>query len=523
MADILKDSFLESKQHTKVIFQRGRDVLDFELNELQDCIRVMTSRVGAMFGNGAFVVGDLRCVGDNVTANLLITATSPAGFLVDGQPVRLDANTTLAIPAAAGTYKVYAIVSEIEVDDPTPQAELGVTSRRRKYTITFAQTLGAIPTGTGKLWAGGTQYAYLADVIRAGTAPIPPGNVTDKRSLVPAYFIVQAMQAGVATQTITGNQAITGGLTVAGTLTAGSLSLTNLSLSGTLAVTGIATFSDDVRMSNSKKINWTINSVDLYSDGNGVFNIDLGGAGEFQFTNAAGVHTLQAEGNGGVMSKFGSSEHPSYDPAGYGFLGSALDQDFMFLMNNVAVWKLARTTGNIESVGGNKQIKGVTDPSSAQDAATRNYVDTTTVRLTGTQSIAGIKSFVNRLTVINQPGVGAANLRLENLDSVASSNALFATSVSVGATADFRNTSTGPAVSAIVSTASSNAAVRAVHADGYAVECIAKTVSPVKSPLRITPQDNPPSTGAMGDLYVDSTTGKLYIYTTSWILVGSQV
>jgi len=142
---------------------------------------------------------------------------------------------------------------------------------------------------------------------------------------------------------------------------------------------------------------------------------------------------------------------------------------------------------------------------------------------TATQTITGIKTFTSRVIHTLAPGAAAAVLELINSDTVLDSNALKATSTSVGATADIRNSSTGSAVNAVNSNAAGgNAAVRAVHADGYAVECIAKTVTPVKAPLRITPQDNAPSSGVMGDLYVDSTNGKLYVYTTSWVLVGSQ-
>ena len=44
MADISKDTFSEAKRYGKVVFQRDKNVPDFELNEMQDAIRVPRSR-----------------------------------------------------------------------------------------------------------------------------------------------------------------------------------------------------------------------------------------------------------------------------------------------------------------------------------------------------------------------------------------------------------------------------------------------------------------------------------------------
>lgn len=126
-----------------------------------------------------------------------------------------------------------------------------------------------------------------------------------------------------------------------------------------------------------------------------------------------------------------------------------------------------------------------------------------------TQTITGIKTFAGRVLMSFAPGASNANLTIDNLDTTNDSNAVKLTSSSVGSTADFRNSSTG-------------AALNAVGTSGYAARFVATLSSPVKSPVTIVPQNNPPSSGTMGDLYVDSTTGKLYIYTTTWTLVGSQ-
>jgi hypothetical protein len=53
------------------------------------------------------------------------------------------------------------------------------------------------------------------------------------------------------------------------------------------------------------------------------------------------------------------------------------------------------------ALGANK-LTGVADPTLAQDAATKNYVDTNFVNLTTDQTIAGVKTFSGTSTVVNQ-------------------------------------------------------------------------------------------------------------------------
>ena len=83
---------------------------------------------------------------------------------------------------------------------------------------------------------------------------------------------------------------------------------------------------------------------------------------------------------------------------------------------------------------------------------------------------------------------------------------------------------TGLATSTSVIKAIGVGATPTIHATalaGYAMVAESDTTSPTRAALRLVPQDTPPSTALMGDIFCD-TTGILWIYTTSWTKVGTQ-
>lgn len=135
------------------------------------------------------------------------------------------------------------------------------------------------------------------------------------------------------------------------------------------------------------------------------------------------------------------------------------------------------------------------------------------------QTIDGLKTFTAKLTV--QVASGVAQL-LETTE-----NTLAAQQV--------RNFGAGGGVDGsglaygVKGTATGGGAVGGVEGDGqagggsYGVVARGQAIGPQRASLRIVPQQNPPSVALMGDVYVDSSTGRLWIYTGSaWVVAGTQ-
>ncbi len=215
MADITKDSFDETNLFSKVIMQRGRDVLDFELNEFQDILRVFMFR---QFAEG--LQTSANNPGSNDDGYLVVgtsaanSVTLTAGFIFcDGIPLELAADTAFAgfttNAGAPRTDTVYLAVTEVEVADPAQVPQLGETTKRRQIQITVSVSItgqAGVPANTvAEIWEGGIHYFMIADIARAtGVAAIAPGDVTDLRGLLPpsalAAFEALLASAGGASQ-----------------------------------------------------------------------------------------------------------------------------------------------------------------------------------------------------------------------------------------------------------------------------------------------------------------------------------
>lgn len=210
MADVTKNSYSEINNHSKVIFQRGRPVVDFELNELQDNLRVQQYR---SLKEGTSVLST-QVAGSNdngfkVTGTGASNAvTVEAGFIfLGGIPIRRASSGTLSgFTNADGSNPridvVYVSLAETEVADPAEVPELGETTKRLKLVATLGIVTGvagaspvapAIPADSlAEVWEGGTKYFKLAEVTRpTATNTIAAGNVVDFRARLPPYVVNQ--------------------------------------------------------------------------------------------------------------------------------------------------------------------------------------------------------------------------------------------------------------------------------------------------------------------------------------------
>lgn len=212
MADIIQDSFVETNNFRKVVFQRGRVMSDYELNELQDDLRVPAYRT--MYNgvqnslNGALNPGSndsgFQIQGTGATN----AVTVGAGYLFcDGVIIHNVTSYTLSgfvTPGSNTVDVVYLALTEAEVADPNALSSLGETTVRRQLQATVTISSGTGPStgpGTGgvpsnttaDIWEGGVHYFLLANITRLTSAAgvISAGNVTDMRGVLPPTVISQ--------------------------------------------------------------------------------------------------------------------------------------------------------------------------------------------------------------------------------------------------------------------------------------------------------------------------------------------
>ena len=201
MADIIKNSFAEDSNHVKVLFQRGKDVCDFELNEFQDILRVLALR--AIYTSAQQTIAlaaDLNPGssddGFKVTAAGLGVVNLGVGLLLaDGHTVRQTDVAASYTPTAWGgggaeTQIIWLRIRETEIADPAQLPQLGETSRRVVIQWTVGTSVNApIPASSpDELWMGGDRYFALAEINRTAVV-IAPGDITDLRHLLPASLM----------------------------------------------------------------------------------------------------------------------------------------------------------------------------------------------------------------------------------------------------------------------------------------------------------------------------------------------
>jgi hypothetical protein len=133
------------------------------------------------------------------------------------------------------------------------------------------------------------------------------------------------------------------------------------------------------------------------------------------------------------------------------------------------------------------------------------------VNRTTAQTIAGAKTFTGGV-IVDQSSAAAADL-----------TGMEVTGKGTGRAANFNGGASGGGIAAIGNADQPGVIAQNSIGTGYGLIANARVVSPVRSAVRIIPQNSDPTTAAMGDLYVNSTTGKLMIYNgTAWVVVGTQ-
>lgn len=215
MASITKDSFDETKENVKVLYQKGRDLPDFELNENADIQRVHRARMADALQAEAvdlFNRGAAQITGSGAANDVDVAA---GRLHINGININIAAETlsakgvTLTTAVGANRYDyVYISVSEVEIDAATDPdmaiSALGETARRRRLSVTWAVSEGVAPpaSGSGPLRTA-TKIIPVARLFRAdGVAAIGADDVLDLR---PAMLTAQNFLMGAPLLRLTTN------------------------------------------------------------------------------------------------------------------------------------------------------------------------------------------------------------------------------------------------------------------------------------------------------------------------------
>ena len=204
MPNVIKNSFSEAANHVEVIWQRGKPIIDFELNEAQRIVRVNFARlledaVQKVYGDATGYTPGSSDDGLKATPNGANSIMFAAGSVIfKGERVRHPGGAFSIAPTYPGvgttTYCVYAKVEETEIVDPNALAGLGETTRRMKLVVTLMLStagLGGVPVSSSlDTWDGGIKYYPICTVLRrTGDTTVVTDDITDLRKMLPSSVV----------------------------------------------------------------------------------------------------------------------------------------------------------------------------------------------------------------------------------------------------------------------------------------------------------------------------------------------
>lgn len=196
MADLTTDFFIEANERVKVLFQRGRDLVEAELNESQDIARVLRRRTFAsIFGHG-FISTAYKILPSGNANEILIEA---GNALIQGEHLENPSQfpvQNLTTPGVDRQDIVYLKVREIEIDsvtDPTILLpDIGETARRVKleWEVIVDEGSVVLPTTTGDIHDGGIHYELIGYLFRLAATPvITTAQISDNRTIIGFVFL----------------------------------------------------------------------------------------------------------------------------------------------------------------------------------------------------------------------------------------------------------------------------------------------------------------------------------------------
>lgn len=214
MADISRETFTRAKAYREVVFQKGRPILDFEHNELQKILRLISS------------VGDLGAIGNSPFGDgLKVTAMSPVAggvnilpgsFFDKGDIVELFTEEVVTALQTSGTQamvnNVYLTYTETEIgsgEDPDIyDATINIETAKRIQL----STAPAVTLSTSRLFLPlGQEAIFLAQItIPPGQTVVRSTDIEDLRLAYNANYVVDGFTIAQGTGTVT----VTGGVVI---------------------------------------------------------------------------------------------------------------------------------------------------------------------------------------------------------------------------------------------------------------------------------------------------------------------
>ena len=419
---------------------------------------------GTTAGAGSFTT--LNASGTSTLATVDIGAGAIDGTII-------GANTAAAATVTALTASGTSTLSTVDINAGNIDGTTIGASSAAAGSFTTVVTSGQATLATVDINGGNIDGAIIG---ASATAAITGTTITGSSLVGPLTGNVSGNTAGVHTGNVTGN--VTGNITAS----SGTSTLNNLTVNGTLDVTGttIANVTDPTNAQDAATKNYVDTEVSALVD-----------------SSPAALNTLNE-------------------------LAAAINDDASFsttITNSIAT-KLPLAGGTMSGAiaMGTSKITGLGDPTANQDGATKNYVDTTALLKSGGTMASAIAMGSNKITGLGTPTANTDAATKTYVDSIAGSNTAAAASATEAATSA-TNAATSATNSSNSATAAATSATNAANSyDSFDDRYLgAKSSAPTV--------DNDGDALITGALYFNTTSNIMFVRSSAggWQAAGSSV
>ena len=419
---------------------------------------------GTTAGVGSFTT--LNASGTSTLATVDIGAGAIDGTII-------GANTAAAATVTALTASGTSTLSTVDINAGNIDGTTIGASSAAAGSFTTVVTSGQATLASVDINGGNIDGAIIG---ASATAAITGTTITGSSLVGPLTGNVSGNTAGVHTGNVTGN--VTGNISAS----SGTSTLNNLTVNGTLDVTGttIANVTNPTNAQDAATKNYVDTSVSALVD------------------SAPGALDTLNE------------------------LAAAINDDASFsttITNSIAT-KLPLAGGTMSGAiaMGTSKITGLGDPTANQDGATKAYVDSTALLKAGGTMSGVIAMGSNKITGLTNPTANQDAATKAYVDNTSASNTAAAASASAASTSENNAASSATSASNSASAASSSATSAAASLDSFDDRYLgAKSSAPSV--------DNDGNSLITGALYFNTTSNIMFVRSGSggWQAAGSSV